>query len=112
MFDKNSAISFSTFYMLEFFRRTLEQGSGKIPEEQYEMLEELSGFISGKEDVLPGLEQLAQYAGTNELSIFLFDLSERINSYSYSLPSTIKLIGHLNQFHRDSFILLNSLWVI
>ncbi len=81
MFDKNSAISFSTFYMVELFRRALEEGSGKIPEEQYEMLEELSGFISGNDDVLPGLEQLAQYAGTNELSIFLFDLSERLNNY-------------------------------
>lgn len=81
MFDKNSAISFSTFYMLELFQRALQEGIGKIPQEQYEMLEELSGFVSGKDDVLPWLEQLAQYAGTNELSIFLFDLSERLNSY-------------------------------
>ena len=103
MFDKNSAISFSNFYMLEFFRRTLEEGSGKIPEEQYEMLEELSGFISGREDILPGLEQLAQYAGTNELSIFLFDLSERLNSY----PSE-KSIQSLSNLVED-FINLYSL---
>jgi len=81
MFDKNSEITFPTFYLIEFLRQSLEYGSGKMPEDQYEMLSELTTFLGMDEDVLPGLEQLAQYKGTNDLSIFLFDLTERSNDY-------------------------------
>ena len=72
MFDKNSEISFPSFYIREFFRQTLEQSTDKISDDLYTMLQGLGYFLLDEKGVMPGLEKLAQYQGTNELSIFLF----------------------------------------
>ena len=92
MFDKHIEISFSTYYLTEFFSKTLEFGADKVPEDQYELLQELSAVFMMNPEVMDALEKLAQYQGTNELSIFLFDLSERLKEYPArksidSLPS-------------------------
>ncbi len=81
MLDKQMEISFPTYYLTEFFSKTLESGADKIPEDQYDLLQELGTLFTLNPDVMEALEKLAQYQGTNELSIFLFDLSERLQEY-------------------------------
>ncbi len=81
MLDKQMEISFPTYYLTEFFSKTLESGADKIPEDQYDLLQELGALFTLNPDVMEALEKLAQYQGTNELSIFLFDLSERLQEY-------------------------------
>jgi len=82
MIDKTLDMSFPTFYMVEFFTQARNKSKNKLSEEHYLLLDKLGEFILQEESVLPGLEQLAQYKGTNELSIFLFDMSERIGDYA------------------------------
>ncbi len=79
--QKNLDIPFNIFFLVEFFENALEKGRSVIPEKHYAMLDELSGYLLQDEDVIHGLEKLAQYQGTNEIAIFLFDMVERVNDY-------------------------------
>ncbi len=81
MLDKQMEISFPTYYLTEFFSKTLESGADKVPEDQYDLLQDLGALFTLNPDVMEALEKLAQYQGTNELSIFLFDLSERLQEF-------------------------------
>jgi len=103
MFDTQNKISFSTFYLVEFFRQSAELGRSEIPEDQFEMLAELGGYLTSDDDVLSGIEKLARYKGTNELSIFFFDLTER----SQENPAQQSYDGLSNQV--EDFINLFSL---
>ncbi|MGD9487810.1 MAG: Hpt domain-containing protein [Calditrichaceae bacterium] len=79
--QKNLDIPFNIFFLVEFFENALEKGRSVIPEKHYSMLDELSGYLLQDEDVIHGLEKLAQHQGTNEIAIFLFDMVERVNDY-------------------------------
>jgi len=82
MVSKNLDLSFQNFYMLEFFTQVRGKSKGKISEKHQVLLDWLGKFILSGDTILAGLEKLAQYKGTNELSIFLFDMSERIGDYA------------------------------
>ncbi|MGD9897984.1 MAG: hypothetical protein AB7T22_02540, partial [Calditrichaceae bacterium] len=79
--QKNLDIPFNIFFLVEFFENALEKGRSVIPEKHFAMLDELSGYLLQDENVIHGLEKLAQYQGTNEIAIFLFDMVERVNDY-------------------------------
>ena len=90
MIDKKKDLTFAEFYLTEFFNNTLTKGGGNIPAEYYEILEELSTYLLAEENLVNGLEKLAQYQGTSEFAIFLFDMIDRIQDYSpYSVYATV-----------------------
>ncbi len=81
MIEKTSDISFVSFYLSEFFRQSLRKGQKKLKEEHYQLLEALSRLVPDEENLIHGLESLAQHNGTNEISIFLFDMTDRAKDY-------------------------------
>ncbi|MEJ2543364.1 MAG: Hpt domain-containing protein [Calditrichaceae bacterium] len=90
MIDKLKDLSFTEFYLIEFFKNTLEKGTGSIPEENYSTLEELSNHLLAEENIVDGLEKLARYQGTSEFAIFLFDMVDRIQDLSpYTVYSSV-----------------------
>ena len=82
MIDKLKDLSFTEFYLIEFFKNTLEKGAGSIPEDNYTTLEELSTHLLAEDNIVDGLEKLARYQGTSEFAIFLFDMVDRIQDLS------------------------------
>jgi len=90
MIDKKKDISFAEFYLIEFFNHTLSKGVEAIPKDNYEILKELSNYLLEEENVIDGLEKLAQYQGTSEFAIFLFDMVDRIQDFSpFMIYSTV-----------------------
>ncbi len=90
MIDKLKDLSFTEFYLIEFFKSTLDKGAGSIPEENYSTLEELSNHLLAEDNVVDGLEKLARYQGTSEFAIFLFDMVDRIQDLSpYTVFSSV-----------------------
>jgi len=90
MTDKKKDLTFAEFYLTEFFKHTLTKGNENIPAEYFEILEELSTYLLAEENLVNGLEKLAQYQGTSEFAIFLFDMIDRIQDYSpYSVYATV-----------------------
>jgi chemosensory pili system protein ChpA (sensor histidine kinase/response regulator) len=89
--DKFKDLSFTEFYLIEFFKNTLDKGAGSIPEENYITLKELSNHLLAENNVVDGLEKLARYQGTSEFAIFLFDMVDRIQDMSpYTMFSSVK----------------------
>ncbi|MEJ2052352.1 MAG: hypothetical protein P8X42_00415 [Calditrichaceae bacterium] len=80
--DKKKDISFTEFYLMEFFSNTLNKGAESIPEDNFHTLKELSNYLLAEDNVVDGLEKLAQYQGTSEFAIFLFDMVDRIQDFS------------------------------
>lgn len=74
-------IPFNTFYLIEFFKLTLEKIKGKVADSHYKLLEKLSSYLLKENTIVEGLESVAQYQNTNDLAIFLFDMIERANDY-------------------------------
>jgi chemotaxis protein histidine kinase CheA/ActR/RegA family two-component response regulator len=90
MIDKKKDISFAEFYLIEFFNLTLSKGVDAIPEENFSILKELSDYLLEEDNVIDGLEKLAQYQGTSEFAIFLFDMIDRIHDFSpFMIYSTV-----------------------
>ena len=88
--DKIKDLSFTEFYLIEFFKNTLDKGAGSIPEDSYNTLEELSNHLLAEDNVIDGLEKLARYQGTSEFAIFLFDMVDRIQDLSpYTVFSNV-----------------------
>ena len=82
MINMHKPISFTNFYLTEFFNKTIDKSKEVISPENFEKLKELSRYLVLSEDVISGLEKLAQYQGTNEFAIFLFDMIDHIDDYS------------------------------
>lgn len=82
MIEAKRDISFSTFYITEFFNEVLHKGANLIERPNLDVLEEVSGCLLKEPKFISGLEKLAQYQGTNEFAIFLFDMVERVSDYS------------------------------
>lgn len=77
----SEAISFNRFYLIEFFKLTLEKIKDKVAQEHYDTLEQLCTYLLKEETIIEGLEKVARYQNTNDLAIFLFDMIERANDY-------------------------------
>jgi chemotaxis protein histidine kinase CheA/CheY-like chemotaxis protein len=74
----SEAIAFHQFYMIDFFDKVREMAHGRIPDEHHRMLGKLGDYLVRYKDVVEGLEIIAREQGTSELSMFLFDVIERI----------------------------------
>ena len=70
MIDYKNDISFSKFYLKEFFSHITKKSSEIISEKQQSVLDELSEYLLKEENIIEGLEKVAQFQGTNEIAIF------------------------------------------
>lgn len=84
MFEKEE-ISFNKFYLHEFYDAVNENAKLRFADKQYSALNSLISNLKSEKEYSAGLEILAAEHGTSELSIFLFDIMDRINDY----PPTI-----------------------
>lgn len=82
MLNKSEELTFSSFYFIEFFNQVLRKGKNEIPQAHYDKLEELGGYLVNEQNLIEGLEKLANYQGTNEFSIFLFDMIDRLEDFA------------------------------
>ena len=80
MFEKEE-ISFSKFYLCEFYDAVDQNAKLRFADKQYTALSSLISNLKSEKDYSSGLELLAREHGTSELSIFLFDIMDRINDY-------------------------------
>ncbi len=102
MFKKSEELTFSSFYLIEFFNQVLRKGKDEIPEAHYKKLKELGRHLVNEENLIDGLEKLAHYQGTNEFSIFLFDMIERLEDYAPDM-----VYGTLTELTSDFINLYN-----
>ena len=82
MMNSTKDLTFDKFFLIEFFNQTLTRGKDNIPEKQYSILQELVDYIIIDDNFIRPLEMLAQYHGTNEFTIFLFDMMGRVEEYN------------------------------
>jgi chemotaxis protein histidine kinase CheA len=82
MIDSKEEILFSSFYVAELFNEALKKGSRVISKAHFGPLKEVCEYLLKEKRFITGLEKLAQFQGTNEFAIFLFDMMERIADYS------------------------------
>ncbi len=76
--NKDTVLDFGKFYLIEFFNNSLEKGEDSLSERNFKLLKELAGYLTREENSIEGFEKLAQYQGTNEFSIFLFDMIDHL----------------------------------
>ena len=81
----NNAITFNRFYIMEFLQATGIRIRKQLPEEQAEVTGALVDNLRGLDDISTGIERLAREQGTGELSIFLFDIFDRVEDYPPSV---------------------------
>jgi len=81
MVKQTKDIPFSTFYIIEFFKAVKEKSSDLPDAEISRMLDVIGAYFSNEKKLLKGLEELAQHRGTNDLSIFLFDMTDRFTDF-------------------------------
>lgn len=79
---QEKAISFNSFFIMEFMRRVLEKAQPRFTPHVVEILEDLSNSLKQAEDPILVLEKLARYKETNDMSIFLFDMLDRVEKIS------------------------------
>lgn len=80
MFE-NEEITFNKFYLHEFYDAVNENAKLRFADKQYSALNSLISNLKSEKDYSTGIEILAREHGTSELSIFLFDIMDRINDY-------------------------------
>jgi len=74
-------ITFNRFYVLEFLQTVGTRIPEELSGEQAEIMVQLIDNLINQDDVTAGIEKLAREHGTGELSIFLFDIFDRIEDY-------------------------------
>ena len=80
MFDKEE-MNFSKFYLHEFYDAVDQNAKLRFADKQYTALNSLISNLKSEKDYFSGLEVLAGEHGTSELSIFIFDIMDKINDY-------------------------------
>jgi len=75
-------IKFSQFYLHEFYNAVEQNAKTKFAEKQYAALNKLISNLKSEREDSSGIELLAREHGTSELSIFLYDIMDRINEYA------------------------------
>ncbi len=74
-------ITFNRFYELEFLQTVRMRLSRELSAENAELMIQLIDHLRPHDDMTAGIEKLAREQGTGELSIFLFDIFDRIEDY-------------------------------
>jgi len=78
---KIESISFSEFYINEFFDQVREKTRTEYEEENYKLVDELFTLLSSQNEITDGISKLAEEQASSELSIFLFDIYDRAQDY-------------------------------
>ena len=78
MLKQEKAISFNSFFIIEFMRKVLEKARTRFTPHVVEILEDLANSLKQADDPILILEKLARYQETNDMSIFLFDMLDRV----------------------------------
>ena len=79
--SKRDRISFSEFYIYEFFDHVREKTRETYDIENFQIIDELFTLLSEQEEITEGIGKLAQEQASGELSIFLFDIFDRAQDY-------------------------------
>jgi hypothetical protein len=79
--SKRDRISFSEFYIYEFFDHVREKTRETYDLENFQIIDELFTLLSEQEEITEGIGKLAQEQDSGELSIFLFDIFDRAQDY-------------------------------
>ncbi len=82
MIKQEKAISFNAFFIVEFMRKVLEKARMRFTPHVVEILEDLAESLNKAEDPILVLEKLARFQETNDMSIFLFDMLDRVEKIS------------------------------
>ncbi len=77
----NREITFNRFYVLEFLQAVRKKISEEIAPGHAEIITQFIDSLHSEDDIENGIEKLAREQGTGELSIFLFDIVDRIEDY-------------------------------
>jgi len=83
--SNNQKIDFSKFFLGEFLDKICEISKSRISGKEYKTVESLITNLKSESDFSDGIEILAREHSTSELSIFLFDILERIMDYPPTL---------------------------
>jgi len=78
---KTQKIDFNKFFLIEFFDRVCDSSKSRISGQEYDSVATLFSNLKAEDDITVGIETLAREHSTSELSIFLFDILERISDY-------------------------------
>ena len=79
--SKRDRISFSEFYIYEFFDHVRDKTRETHDQENFQVIDELFTLLSEQEEITEGIGKLAQEQASGELSIFLFDIFDRAQDY-------------------------------
>jgi len=79
--SKRDRISFSEFYIYEFFDQVREKTRETYDQDNFLVIDELFTLLSEQEEITEGIGKLAQEQASGELSIFLFDIFDRAQDY-------------------------------
>ncbi len=82
---ESKLINFTQFYIREFFNRVHSSLPQKLAAEETKLVRELIQHLGQQEQVTNAIARIAEEQGSGELSIFLFDIIDRIEDY---LPSS------------------------
>ncbi len=81
---ESKLINFSQFYIREFFNRVHSSLPQKLATEETKLVRELIQHLGQQEQLTNAIARIAEEQGSGELSIFLFDIIDRIEDYSPS----------------------------
>ncbi len=79
MTNKEKAMTFSSFFIIEFVDHALNKLSDQFDGEAVALFKKLAQALKNADDPIIILEKLAQFQETNDLSIFLFDVLDRVS---------------------------------
>ena len=105
MIELNKAISFNMFFFLEFMKKVIDRVRNEIDPQAVRFLETLERNLGQAADPIEVLEKLARFQQTNEMTIFLFDMLNRLEK----IPPE-KAVKNLDELAGD-FVNLLSLMV-
>ncbi len=74
-------LTFTRFYVSEFLQEVLNNIPGNVSDDKAGQAEELIRHLTKQDDVTDGIELIAREQGSGELSIFLFDIVDRVEDY-------------------------------
>ena len=75
-------INFTQFYIREFFNRVQSGIAQKLSTDEANLVTELIRHLSQQDQVTNAIARVAEEQGSGELSIFLFDIVDRIEDYA------------------------------
>ncbi len=77
-YSQTAEIPFNNFYLIEFFKHSLQKLENQVAESHLKLLDDLGNYLIREENLINGLEKVARQQYTNDLAISLFDIYERL----------------------------------